>query len=433
MIISGNSKFLCFLFALLVSFCDFAYSLEIKDLESERVYQIKGGVDIENFRTILKGVTSKQELFDKFKDDPRFKNFFSQFVLIHTSDSSEKADVSFEKPRVIMHHDTIFMAYTGKEEGSFRETIPFFYFDQEAVTFLPAILSFTNSAPKLDTTPTTCVTCHGDPALPIWAEYNSWPEAYAGLGDGFRIGVGHEKEREHFYQFFTQGRKYFPYSFLSFPDPFFKFGEKVANLAKEDKKNFVTISKQNFQLGFHLYHLNAYRVVNIVQNSKLMCCQPELLKAAVDHCENIEKFDVPSSFQSMETVKSNILSEMIKYLKYRRDHFNAASIRFQQNGSPTLTYPWHYYKYVFQESNVDVSRWSLAFAPDQQLGFPSGYKDNPGAANEATYGVPGTGVSGIASYLTSKLVFPKEVASKTCNELLSMSIAKKGFQADSCL
>lgn len=105
-----------------------------------------------------------------------YPNLFDHFVLLHHSQSLQKA--SPDHPRVILFDGGVTMAFSDHPDqvGRRAEMI-----EVEPGTYKMSFreISFSPSgAVTFEAQPQSCVACHGSPARPIWSPYDFWAGAF---------------------------------------------------------------------------------------------------------------------------------------------------------------------------------------------------------------------------------------------------------------
>ncbi len=223
---------------------------------------------------VEKDIQSVEALLAGFSEEERFRSFLRQFVLMHSSRSHERDDVSPLHPRVILHADLLFLAYTDRFSGSkHHDQVVLFEFDPDLLDFLPRQISFAKKGREIITEPQGCDSCHGSPPRPLWHDYPTWPGAYGSHEDLLEDDQIPEDaqnlmkaEKDNLFSFLKSNGKKGRYAHLEFPQPLTT--RKTTNKAlpgpfRERKVNQTYLNPMpGFQLTAHLYHLNFHRIIN---------------------------------------------------------------------------------------------------------------------------------------------------------------------------
>ena len=124
------------------------------------------------------------------------ETYRSRYALMFKSRSLH--DSSYMAPRVILYgSDAKFiLTFNGNSDQKGFDALETMEYDNGTKSFLFREILFSESdKPKFKTTiseanPKKCMTCHGDPARPIWDTYPNWPGAY---GERYHMPLGSEE------------------------------------------------------------------------------------------------------------------------------------------------------------------------------------------------------------------------------------------------
>lgn len=130
--------------------------------------------DVEDFAQSVKA-TNVTELFTHMKKDAKWKEFTENLVLFHDSQSNEQEAVSSEFPRRVAQDRGLLIASTAHPGFSnTNNRVPMFEADPK-LGWKPALGVFKDGKFSVDSKPTGCTTCHGNPPRPNWFAYRVWP------------------------------------------------------------------------------------------------------------------------------------------------------------------------------------------------------------------------------------------------------------------
>lgn len=119
-------------------------------------------------------ITSAREFVAKMEKHPDFDRFLNLYVLQHTSRSAQRHSVSKDHPRVIMFHRGVIFGVTDHPTKS-NARVEMIAYDPANHEFKFHLIDFRRKSDPIIEKPTSCLECHGNKPLPIWATYRTWP------------------------------------------------------------------------------------------------------------------------------------------------------------------------------------------------------------------------------------------------------------------
>ncbi len=389
-----------------------SYSYEIMDKVSGNFVSTTitnntntSALSIDKLRKLVKDrdIGSVDELLQSFDKNPEFGKLLSQFVLIFNSNSEEASAVAPSIPRVVLHADLLFISFTAlfkdaeqKIPNSYQETLPLFYFDPIRKTFTPGLFTFRQGKAVFEDNPKSCSSCHGDPAVPIWAPYSVWPGAY-GMMDNQIYKITERAlrdvsnlvvEAKNFSHFFTMRSKTDRYRSLKFPDPVVTNHLNSPFDEQEGVFKGRLTGAPNTLLTHHIYHLNYWRILNEILSSDHYNQYRYAIWGALLDCDNIQQF-FPFTLPIEPRVKvREFATSHVDYLNHTESLINdiggadtaieiSYSIELASKHIPKL---FGNLAYVLQKTDLDPYTWSLAKYPGYE---GRSFIFNAGADNES--------------------------------------------------
>lgn len=137
-------------------------------------------------------VTSVSGLVAAMGTDPTFKPFLKSFILMHDSQSAQRASVDAEHPRVIFFKRGLVLAVTDHPTNP-NPRVEVIQYSAKAHQFEFHQVDFSLKHPFQDH-PTTCTQCHGEQPLPIWHTYRTWPGAYVNASEWMNVPNPEQKK-----------------------------------------------------------------------------------------------------------------------------------------------------------------------------------------------------------------------------------------------
>lgn len=315
-----------------------------------------------------KNIADGDRFLEELKNSPQFSAFFDNYVLMHSSRSGEREDVTPLSPRVIMFLDKLLIAWTGERyENGKRVDIHsnefvILEFDIISGNFEPRTISFAenrpayNSREKLD----TCKGCHGNSVRPIWENYRNpfghWLGAFD-AGDGRMNPVSLRLVGEFFDHV---GSK--PNSRYRHLNP------EIYKTGAENKENRF-LHSPSLKLTHYVYHVNLVRIAKRFWNLP-RGYQAALTGAVGRYCHDLEEFFPVPLPQSMDQIRATLLNSLDLRLKWVDDQVSRDGEEFRQQSREHLNKLYaenasriERFAYVLQTSDFPWEDWSLDFVP----------------------------------------------------------------------
>ena len=243
------------------------------------------------------------------------ESYRSQYVLIHNSRSLHEA--SWENPRVLLFgadaHLIVSFNGTAAQRG-FRglETMEF---DEGQKSFVYREIEFPEKSGedlKISAdNPTRCLTCHGNPARPIWDPAPLWPGVY-----GERYLQPLAEEEKNGLQKFLAGQKQNPrYRFLLNTQALTE--ASAFSPLKREQYSQIQNEPANQRLSGLLNELNLQQIVRLISSSPQFAEFRYAVLAAVD--PRCETFGKANSAGEQPDLEKSLHERLAQYQKDNRD------------------------------------------------------------------------------------------------------------------
>lgn len=190
---------------------------------------------------------SQDELLQALKKN--FPKLFIDPALMFRSESSQKDGVSAEFPRAILSSQDgeFLLAFTGDSRKAEFGAIEMIQMRKPPAGYQMAEVVKDGGQLKLTTNPARCISCHGDPARPIWEAYDLWPGAYFGENSNHHGNF----DRKKFQDFIQGNRQKGRYALLDL-----KIGNYYLEALDEKERKLLTPAKlaelkEQDRLGAH--------------------------------------------------------------------------------------------------------------------------------------------------------------------------------------
>lgn len=210
-------------------------------------------------------IQTVEQLLPKVSDKLR-----SQFTLVHTSDSLQKATV--HQPRVIMYNDKASFVMTFNATSNDVEVLEF---NETSGSFRFSNVEFQKGGPQFNSNNVRCLQCHStnyQDAFPIWEQYPLWQGVYGTfkdmIADDIDLGKGKPSlklKRGYYLNFKATAMYRDRYKNLIFPKPYYN------SIGIQTGDSFVSPytdyphNGPNFALGHNLSQLGAIRIARMFQ------------------------------------------------------------------------------------------------------------------------------------------------------------------------
>lgn len=267
-----------------------------------------------------KNIQNPNELLAEFSKDSAWKRYLEFFVLLYSSSSAQRADVTATHPRIISHYGRMVLGLTGKppeEGGRHYNRIEIMEFVPSSATFQFRVIDFSRKGKeRFLTNPTNCRGCHGTPSRPIWSTYPLWPKTYGGNDDTLTPGK-ETKEVEYWETFFRKNRKAERYSYLDFGEEY-NFDRAAPRYDLKSSARYTPSmplrSRNSLRLNSHLTKMNQLRIDREVSQFASWNSYKFAIAGALLNCSSIEEFLPSELLRKHESNLNKDLPQLKKYL-----------------------------------------------------------------------------------------------------------------------
>jgi hypothetical protein len=320
-----------------------------------------GALDSESLRQLIseKRVTSIERLLE-FLPFP----LLSRYALVFNSRSLQES--SYRNPRVILFGDDarFIVAFNGDPGQRGYDVLEVMEFDEPHMRFIFREFQFHASEQNMSVTasepnPEKCLSCHGEPARPIWDTHPAWPGAY---GERYRAPLG-KAEKEGLESFLAKQATHPRYRALKdlrvFTDRNTFYPSAIV------RYDGAEVEPPNAVLSRLLGDLNVHALAHeLVASPKFSEYQYALLVSLSTDCAPLEDYipedirvEFMSGFESFSTStrQRNLEQEQLKRLRMSAPAYDAA--RVPEGDMETLTA----FRYVVEKGlDISTDAWTTA-------------------------------------------------------------------------
>ena len=170
------------------SFFRYTYRLDGLEIRERGVFKVRVPSFTEMERDRFRFNDYPQFIDYLLKQAPSLKN---HFILLHHSQSLQLA--SPEHPRVVLFDGGMMIAFAEHPENR-QIKVEILESDPQTYELRPREIVFAKDGIEFRHEPKACVSCHGNPAKPLWDPYDFWPNAF-----GAAVGQLHTQQEKDAY------------------------------------------------------------------------------------------------------------------------------------------------------------------------------------------------------------------------------------------